>query len=401
MVVGMPIFAENEPQHDASGALEAFNRVSMSAAEFSHLVDVLYQGAFESTPWSTFLLTIREALRANWVTLILRLPTSARQALIVNAGPRGIERPNDQFASEYAFAMDPFSGLPDGQILSVSEVIGDAAWVGSEFFSQFVNPYGIRYMIGADLSAPGGVECRLRICRPVDSGEFSVEDKAYCQILLPHLKRAIHLHANLDAIDGERTLLASAVDNLLVGIVILDEHGAIVKTNSAANDIFAENDGLSIAAGTVQAVDQKENRELARLIAGALARIGGGGRSPADAMSVSRPSGRQKLGVLVRTLPANEWSEGHRSTVAIFIRDADRHSKASRDVIQHLYDLTAAEAALALLLANGLNLDEAADALAIRKNTARAHLRSIFSKIGVTRQTALVHLILSSVASLV
>src|SRR5260370_3960133 len=296
----------NEPQHDASDAVEAFDRVPMSAAEFSQLVDVLYQGAFESTPWSTFLVAIREALRANWVTLILRLPTSARQALIVNAGPRGIERPNDQFASEYAFAMDPFSGLPDGKILSVAEVIGDAAWVGSEFFGQFVNPYGIRYMIGADLSTPGGVECRLRICRPVESGEFSVEDKAYCQVLLPHLKQAIHLHANLDAIDSERTILASAVDNLLVGIVILDEHGAIVKTNSAANDIFAENDWLSIVAGAVPAVDQNENRELARLIASALALIGSGGRSPARATSLSSPSGRRKIGGLVPTLASQD-----------------------------------------------------------------------------------------------
>jgi len=50
-----------------------------------------------------------------------------------------------------------------------------------------------------------------------------------------------------------------------------------------------------------------------------------------------------------------------------------------------------------LALANGLTLDEAADGLHIRKNTARAHLRAIFSKIGVTRQTTLVRVLLSSV----
>jgi DNA-binding CsgD family transcriptional regulator len=36
----------------------------------------------------------------------------------------------------------------------------------------------------------------------------------------------------------------------------------------------------------------------------------------------------------------------------------------------------------------------------VRKNTARAHLRSIFSKTGVTRQTTLIRLVLSSVAQL-
>ena len=44
--------------------------------------------------------------------------------------------------------------------------------------------------------------------------------------------------------------------------------------------------------------------------------------------------------------------------------------------------------------------DEAAEQLNIRKNTARAHLRSIFSKTNVTRQTSLVTLLLSSMSSL-
>ena len=45
-------------------------------------------------------------------------------------------------------------------------------------------------------------------------------------------------------------------------------------------------------------------------------------------------------------------------------------------------------------------LEEAAEALNIRRNTARAHLRSIFSKTGVRRQTELVRLFLNSVVLL-
>ncbi|MNG23881.1 hypothetical protein D3C84_1085400 [compost metagenome] len=55
---------------------------------------------------------------------------------------------------------------------------------------------------------------------------------------------------------------------------------------------------------------------------------------------------------------------------------------------------------MTLLLANGLTLDEASEELGISRNTARAHLRSTFSKTGVTRQTMLVRLILRSVATL-
>jgi len=52
------------------------------------------------------------------------------------------------------------------------------------------------------------------------------------------------------------------------------------------------------------------------------------------------------------------------------------------------------------LLAKGNTLDEAADKLGVRRNTARTHLRSIFGKTGVTRQTMLVRMLLKSVISL-
>ena len=84
--------------------------------------------------------------------------------------------------------------------------------------------------------------------------------------------------------------------------------------------------------------------------------------------------------------------------MAVFIRDPERKSQASSELLRQLFGFTPAEATLALLLANGLTLDEAADELHIRKNTIRAHLRSIFTKTGVTRQTTLVRLLLSSVA---
>ena len=44
--------------------------------------------------------------------------------------------------------------------------------------------------------------------------------------------------------------------------------------------------------------------------------------------------------------------------------------------------------------------DEAAEKMDVRRNTARTHLRSIFCKTGVTRQTMLVRLLLNSVITL-
>ena len=97
----------------------------------------------------------------------------------------------------------------------------------------------------------------------------------------------------------------------------------------------------------------------------------------------------------------NEWSERVRRPAAVlYIRDPEQKAQAPHDIVRQLFNFTPAETGLVMLLADGLSLEEAALELGIRRNTARAHLRSIFSKTDVTRQTELVRIILNSVATL-
>src|SRR5690606_2497091 len=121
----------------------------------------------------------------------------------------------------------------------------------------------------------------------------------------------------------------------------------------------------------------------------------------AEALSVTRPSGRPKLNLLIRPIPLSECSEGpNRPSAVVFIRDPEHRAPPPIELVQRLFHFTPAEAKLALMLTDGLTLDEVAEALGISKNTARAHLRAIFSKTGVTRQITLVRLLLNSVASI-
>ena len=121
-----------------------------------------------------------------------------------------------------------------------------------------------------------------------------------------------------------------------------------------------------------------------------------------QALSITRPSGRAKLGVLIRAIPLGQWSESRqRPGTVVFLRDPESSgAQPSQELVRRLFGLTRMEAQLALLLTEGLTLDEADEQMNVRRNTARTHLRSIFSKTGVTRQTMLVRLLLNSVISL-
>lgn len=371
----------------------------LSFERFSALLGAIYQGPLESVPWAGALVMLREILRANWATLILRPASADQPALLVRAGERGPEVYNAAYSHDEIFSMDPFVGLPVGRVVTIDEMI-DTSWIGGEFYKAFLEPNQIRFIMGADIVTEGGADCRLRITRPAGDQDFSASEKALCQALVPHVKRAVTLHSRMDLIETERLLYATTMDRMLVGTVVFDEKGLVMRTNGVADALLAEKDGLRIVQNALHAEYPAEDRELQRLIRLALTSPGTTPVVP-DAMALTRRSGRTSLGVLVRPIPLSAWSEDrHRPMAVAFIRDPDRKSQLSQEMIRHLFGLTSAEATLALLLANGLTLDEAAAELKIRKNTIRAHLRSIFAKTGVRRQTTLVHMLLNSVASI-
>lgn len=372
----------------------------LTPQQFSELIGQIYEGPLEDVPWASAVRLVRQYLDANWVALILRSASISQQAILVRAGQNGEDLYGASYNQFQVFSLDPFSGLPPDQVLAIDEMVDTRQWTEGEFYKQFIEPNNIRYIIGADLHIEGGGECRLRITRPPGARDFNELEKEFCRQLLPHLKRAVKLRSRVEGIESERRLYAVAMDRMQIGTVVLNEHGLIVRSNSVADAILEEKDGIQVIKGRLHAEYALEDRELQRLIKSGLANINKSAPEITEAISLTRPSGQPKLGVLVRSVPANDLSEGNDwPQVAVFIRDPRHQPAPSHELVRRLFGFTSAEVSLALLLTNGLTLDEAAAELNIRKNTARAHLRSIFSKTGVTRQTMLVRLLLNSVAS--
>ena len=173
---------------------------------FSELVGAIYDGLLETVPWQKILSRMRSELGANYVTLILRSPRPGDHGLMVNVGAVTSEG-TISYHSHY-YAMDPFVGLPSEKVVTTSEIMGEARWVASPFYQEFLAPYDIHHLMGADIRTADGGECRLRVCRPLNAPDFSDRDKAFCTLLLPHFKRAVHLHGQLE--DRKSTRLNSS-----------------------------------------------------------------------------------------------------------------------------------------------------------------------------------------------
>lgn len=374
------------------------NTIELELGEYDRIVSALYDAALDNRRWGEALETFRVLFEANYVTLILRSPDESNLGMMIAVGVEGGDKVT---YLPYGHSMTPFVNQPIDKVFTVEDLMTEAEWRRTPYYQHWCAPVDVFHVMGADISTPDSGKLRFRITRSEAAPKFSALDRARCEALLQHLRRALHIHNLIDRSESLGTLYSQAIGRLSVGTLVLDETGKVLEQNLIARELLAANDGLKLVGGRLEASYPSDNRELQQLIRSAFARHSGDPMTVASAMSVSRPSGQVNLGVVVEPVPSQEWAEGKgQPAVLVYIRDAAGKSQASTAAAKQLFNLTPAETALAMELANGLSLEEAAEALNIRRNTARAHLRSIFSKTGVRRQTELVRIILNSVAPL-
>ncbi|KJK14663.1 helix-turn-helix transcriptional regulator [Pseudomonas sp. 2(2015)] len=371
----------------------------LTLESFSDLLGHLYQGPMENIPWVTFLNQLNLQLQSKYVTFILRPPSAHVDGLMVNT--TGSSSETTASYNKHFFALDPFVDLPNREVVTLASYVSNDELLQSEFYKNFLEPVDVFHILGADINTGDGAQCRIRISRGRYEQAFGDQEKTLLARFIPHLERSIKLHMQLNRIETERNLYAGAVDQLAVGTIILDETGKVLQTNQVAERLIQEKDGIKLVNDGLQVGTARDTQEFRRLVKQSLLSQKSSNPSVVEAMRVQRPSGRADLGIIVRSVPLSTWSEGKQCpTVVIFISDPEQQSSAPQEIVRALFDFTPAETQLAMLLANGLTLDEASEELGISRNTSRAHLRSTFSKTGVTRQTMLVRLILRSVATL-
>lgn len=256
-----------------------------------------------------------------------------------------------------------------------------------------------QHVSASEPRADGKGNYTLWIFRERGAARFDNEETALAGIVVSQLARALDLAERLDNATMENALYADALECLHVGVIIADETGRILRLSPLAEGILAAREGLQQQSGKLRATNVAEDRDLQALIRA----VAGGEEEarPCNArgLSLTKKSGLRTLGMVARPVAAPRTRTGGQ-VVCIYLRDFDTEPCFEGDIVRQILDLTPAEAAMTRRLASGLSLEDAALSLDISRNTARAHLRSIFSKNGITRQTELVRMVLNSAALL-
>lgn len=372
------------------------------------LLKLLYGGPLEPVPWRGFLKALTAHIGCDNAAITLQLSREGLAPMLIWGESPAVDLDLARDIGSRHAAIGHLDMLRNaleqsGDILLLHEVTSREALLEDEFYQTVLLPYGIEQALGMHVREPGGLECNIGLTSSGKGLQFGKAHKQFMAGLRPHVTQALEIFARIYRDESEIDVLTDTLDRLTIGTFMIDGRGKLLRANGAAGELMERGETFHIFDGRLMLNGRSDSIRFRQSIEQALAaRISNHKNDKNDYVRAFRciDNGNENLGVLVRSVPRDRLSPADLgAAVVVYVTDAGR-TGSFKQLIATLFDLSPSEANLAALLTEGLTLAEAARETGLTESTVRSYSKKIFAKLGVSRQTDLVRLILRSVAML-
>jgi len=276
------------------------------------------------------------------------------------------------------------------------EILPNRELLESSFYRTYLKPQNLLHRLCGVVARRGAEACYVSLLRSPQAGPFDEEDKSALSRLLPHMNRSLKLQDEILRDRLERENLRELLNFLPITYLLVDRFGRLQYHNLAAKRMFKRRDALVSRGGYLAAASTGDTTKLKHLIAAtALGQANQEQESIGKHLVISRGSDYLPLICVLFSVQGTELYNGERGNhkVAILAKDLRDEGLYLHEDFTNAFRLTHAEARLVAILKQGHGLFDTAQQLGITKNTARTHMRHIYSKVGANRQADLARLL--------
>ena len=369
----------------------------MTDAEFDSIASGFYRAAAGMTPWVDALLPLQRTMSAFAIYLHGIDLVEGSIAFSHNASEMAPEAEIDYIRRYHQ--IDPRTALalgePVGQWVNCWEHFDDEYVAHSPFYQEFLLPYGGRYVSGTKLFQDETLSVMFGIHRGIGTPRLQAADVEICKRLAGHLTQAFLLHREHLKLRSEGRLGAELLSKLKAPVALVDEQRRIVRVNAAARAMLDAGETVAEHGGRLHCVRPKDDNEfliaLVKLLRNDVAGPGAMAPDKAFLQARSRSNG-PALGLYVCALLPQQTLRvfGDRAMAMVIFHRPEAQLELDPFVVAAAFDLTPAEARVAVAAAKGLSIEDIAAQHAVSNHTVRSQLRSIFQKTGTARQAQLV-----------
>jgi DNA-binding CsgD family transcriptional regulator len=366
--------------------------------DLQDLLPALLDGAFEEPLWGSFLDRLQVAAQADYASLTFRPPGNPLKEVVhLYAGTAWPAPLNTLYRKQFREQRHDIDPLPyyemaEGRAYSLDELLMPGEPVHDNYYKNFLVPSGMTTMRLLRVVEASGVNAWITITRR--RGDFGDEVNVLLNAIVPYLRSALRGFVAMERERFNASVANDAISRLAFGWVTLGPSAEVLDTDSQGAQLLAQSGILGRnAAGRLTA----RPRELEREITQAIRALSADSRSRPRAMILSRDPWLDML--LVPTRRRSISAKPDPAVIAYV--HGDNWSTADRcDQLAELFVLLPSEARLALALARGLTIAEAASELGITLETARNYSKKIYSKLGARGQSDLVRFVMRSVLAI-
>jgi DNA-binding CsgD family transcriptional regulator len=281
------------------------------------------------------------------------------------------------------------------EVYSVVDFLPVEEWFESRFYKEFFQAHGWIDRVGATLEKSTTSFAACVVFRTERDGLADEDTRTRMQLVIPHIRRAVHIGNVIDLQETKAASFATLFDSLADGVLLVDGQGRIVFANTAAQEMLTDGIILRDTGGKLSAINTAADRALRSVFAAAP-----DGDSEVDVEGVALPLLSENSNQwLAHVLPLTSGETRRRAgteysaTTAVFVRKVQLETPPILKTVATLYRLTPREISVLQALVEVGGVPAVADELGVSAATVRTHLKNLFEKTGMRRQADLVRLI--------
>lgn len=228
---------------------------------------------------------------------------------------------------------------------------------------------------------------------------FSQADHDSLTELARYMNRAVGMNQRFVRLFAEHRAARTLLDAAPRGILIIGQRGQATYVNNEARRIGDSNDGIALQDDQLQMSDSEAAAGYQDFLEAARANGIEDEDRPTLGLRICRPSDSPSYQLIAYALGCNPRQaalDEREGLAVVMLHDPSVAGSPDERLLHTYFELTPSEAQLTQALCSGHTLPVAAELASISVNTARTHLRSIFRKVGVHSQAALVQRISQS-----
>ncbi|HIJ83479.1 MAG: hypothetical protein HW380_3178 [Magnetococcales bacterium] len=285
--------------------------------------------------------------------------------------------------------------------ISCRAYLTDKELHASRVYQEVLRFSKAEYTLGVNL--PGSnddVVTGLALFRSPGRQPFDQKSCDFLGELVPHIKRLFVIQKRLIMLDMGHRMTVDALDHIPMGIFIVNDQLQIRFANASAKELFYNAEGFRAGSSRLMVYNPNEYADLQHLVVHATQTSPNQPTQHPRTICLTGEGQDVTLTAMVSSLSlANlplQAGALEQSLAVIFVTDPRKPQEAPPDLLRRMFGLTRKEAEIVEQLVIGRSLQKAAEFLGMAENTARTHIKAVFSKTNTSQQADVVRLVLSS-----